>query len=83
MAREKRWPISLDHCFMRVCLDAAIGAPWHATVARPAITNMSDGQLAAAVRIAEAIVADPAELVRFNQRSLSGRRAFKSRSGLL
>ena len=80
MARGQCWPISLDHCFMRVCLDAAIGAPWHETLARPAITNMSDKQLAAAIRIAEAIVADPAQLVRLNERSLSGRRAVKSRS---
>ena len=81
MAREQQWPISFDHCFMRVCLDSAVGVPWHATVARPAILHMSDEQLATAVRTAEAIVVDPDKLVRLNDFSLSGRRALRTRRG--
>ena len=53
MAGAQRWPIRFDHCFMRVCLDAALGTPWTRTVARPAIRNMDDRQLAEAVRVAE------------------------------
>ncbi len=74
MAAAQRWPIHLDHCFMRVCLDAVLGAPWTRAVARPAIHNMDDRQLADAVRVAEAIVASPDTLVALNQRSLAGRR---------
>ena len=74
MAAAERWPIHLDHCFMRVCLDAALGTPWTRTVPRPAIHNMDDRQLAAAVRVAEGVVAAPDTLVRLNRRSLAGRR---------
>lgn len=74
MAAAQRWPIHLDHCFMRVCLDAALGAPWTRSVARPAVHNMDDRQLAAAVRVAEGIVAAPDTLVPLNRRSLAGRR---------
>ena len=73
MAAAQRWPIHLDHCFMRVCLDAALGAPWTRAVARPAIHHMDDRQLAAAVRVAEGIVAAPDTLVPLNRRSLAGR----------
>ena len=74
MAAAQRWPIHLDHCFMRVCLDAALGAPWTRTVARPAIRNMDDRQLAEAVRTAEGIAASPETLTVLNQRSLAGRK---------
>ncbi|MGI4951096.1 MAG: hypothetical protein ACRYGM_04770, partial [Janthinobacterium lividum] len=29
MAAAEGWPICRDHCFMRVCLDNAMGRPWH------------------------------------------------------
>ena len=75
MASEHGWPIHLDHCFMRVCLDAALGSPWTAAVARPAMRHMSDEELAAAVRVAEGIAARPDTLTALNARSLEGRRA--------
>ena len=73
MAAAQRWPIHLDHCFMRVCLDAALGSPWTRAVARPAIRNMDDRQLAAALRVAEDIAARPEALVPLNDSSLAGR----------
>jgi len=75
MAAEHRWPIRLDHCFMRVCLDAAVGAPWSDRVKRPAVRHLSDDQIAAAVGIAEAIVGRPETLAALNERSLRDRRA--------
>ena len=75
MAAEHGWPIHLDHCFMRVCLDAALGAPWTATVRAPAMRHMTDAQLAAAVRIAERVAARPDRLPALNAASLDGRRA--------
>jgi hypothetical protein len=74
MAAEHRWPIRLDHCFMRVCLDEALGAPWPQVVRRPAIHTMKVEQLAAAVRVAEALVRRPDRLAALNERSLQGRR---------
>ena len=74
MAAEHRWPIRLDHCFMRVCLDEALGAPWPDVVRRPALRHMNHDQLAAAVRVAEGIVQRPETLGALNERSLQGRR---------
>ena len=79
MAAGQRWPIHLDHCFMRVCLDAAFGAPWTATVTPPAVRHMTDAQLAAAVGIAEGVVARPGTLPGLNAASLEGRRAARRR----
>jgi hypothetical protein len=70
MAAAHRWPIRLDHCFMRVCLDDALGARWDTVVRRPAVRHLTDAQLGRAVMTAERIVADPALLRPLNQTSL-------------
>jgi hypothetical protein len=74
MAERERWPIRLDHCFMRVCLDVAIGDRWDRIVARPAIRNLTDTQLARAVATAERIMAEPNLLPGLNETSLRMRR---------
>ncbi len=79
MAAGENWSIRFDHCFMRVCLDDAMGRPWTEVVGRPAIAKMSDAQLAAAVRSAEAIVEHPDTLPVLNDRSLERRRAARCR----
>lgn len=73
MAAPCRWPIRNDHCFMRVCLDAALGAPWHTVIQRPAIRHLTLVQLAAAIAIAEAVIATPEILVDLNRQSLRWR----------
>ena len=73
MAVAEGWPIRLDHCFMRVCLDAAIGRPWHEAVRRPAIRHLTEAQLAAAVAVAERIRAEPGLLPGLNRQSLRWR----------
>ncbi len=78
MAAGENWPIRFDHCFMRVCLDDAMGRPWTEVLRRPAIATMSDAQLAAAIRTAESIVERPETLPVLNERSLDGRRAARS-----
>ena len=75
MAAAHRWPIRFDHCFMRVCLDNALGRPWHEAVRRPAIRHLELAQLRAAIAIAEGIAADPATLPPLNAASLAWRRA--------
>jgi hypothetical protein len=71
MAAAQRWPIRLDHCFMRVCLDAAFGRPWHEAVrGRPAVRHMLGAELARAVAVAERIAAAPSILPAMNARSL-------------
>lgn len=73
IARREGWPIQLDHCFMRVCLDIAVGQRWDDVVQRPATRNLTPGQLARAVGTAEAIVRNPASLPGLNDRSLQMR----------
>ncbi len=75
MADAARWPIRFDHCFMRVCLDHAIGQPWHERVRRPALRHLTDEQLRGAVAVAERIAADPAALAALNAQSLAWRRS--------
>lgn len=70
MAREHRWPITLDHCFMRVCLDTSLGARWDTMVRRPAIRHLDLSQLAAAVAQAERVAAEPSLLPTLNRASL-------------
>lgn len=70
MAAARCWPIRLDHCFMRVCLDAALGRRWDLVVRRPAIRHLTRAQLAEAVAVAERIAAEPALLPALNARSL-------------
>ena len=73
MAAAERWPIRLDHCFMRVCLDAAIGRPWHEAVPRPAVRHLSDAQLARAIAVAEQVRDHPDRLAALNRDSLRAR----------
>ncbi len=40
-ARELHWPIRLDHCFKRICLDHAFQAPWHTKIPRPAYRHLT------------------------------------------
>lgn len=73
MADAAGWPIRYDHCFMRVCLDHAVGAAWHSVVPRPAVRHMTDEQLQAAIGWAERIAAEPGLLPGLNQQSLQWR----------
>lgn len=79
MAAHHRWPVRLDHCFMRICLDAVVGGPWHEVIDRPAIRHATPGQLAAAIAVAERMVADPDLLPVLNSASLAGRRRASAR----
>ncbi|MDO9711514.1 hypothetical protein [Paracraurococcus lichenis] len=73
MAVAQRWPIRRDHCFMRVCLDAALGGRWDAAVRRPAIRHLTPAQLQAAVAAAARIAAEPGLLPGLNRQSLAWR----------
>jgi hypothetical protein len=81
MAASCRWPIINDHCFMRVCLDISLGAPWHTCVKRPAIRNLTIPQLKAAIATAEAIAAEPQTLEALNRKSIRWRHEATGRSG--
>lgn len=79
MAVAQGWPICRDHCFMRVCLDNALGRPWYEVVRRPAIRWLGLHQLRAAVGVAEGIVVEPWTLPELNEASLGWRRDARHR----
>ncbi len=78
-ATRPDWPIRLDHCFGRVILDAVCGAPWREVVASPAWRHLTPDRLAMAVRLADAILADEADLGALNRASLALRRGRRTR----
>ena len=73
MAVKKKWPVSQNHCFMRICLDASLGGPWHLVVKRPAVRYLTIAQLQNAIAVAENIVASPALLFALNRASIERR----------
>jgi hypothetical protein len=78
VAVQHRWPITQDHCFMRVCLDTALGAPWHTIVKRPAIRHLSDDELAVAIAVAEGLMHEPETLDGLNQQSIRWRKKIRA-----
>jgi hypothetical protein len=82
MAVFQNWPISVDHCFMRVCLDTALGAPWQSLIPRPAIKHLSDEQLTLAISVAQSLVDNPEKLSALNQQSIRWRRSQERRNNL-
>lgn len=80
MAADPRlgWPIRHDHCFMRVCLDAAVGRRWHEAIRRPATRHAPDAVLARAVALAERVRDAPDRLAALDAASRAMRRAGSS-----
>ena len=78
------WPVSADHCFLRIAYDNAVGARWDTVVTRPAWRHLSLDQLAAAVAILEQVLdkGRPA-LVTLNATSLDHRRRARRSLGEL
>lgn len=74
MARERRWPVTADHCFQRILLDNAFGGVWYDHVAeRPAYAHADPTALARAIALGEAAIAGDVELADLNRHSLDWR----------
>ncbi len=58
LAREQHWPIRLDHCFKRICLDHAFGGVWYHFLPRPAERHLHGPALERAIACAEEIAAE-------------------------
>ena len=56
LARQQGWPIRLDHCFKRICLDHAFGDVWYRHIARPAERHLEGAALMRAIGCAEDLV---------------------------
>ena len=73
LAKERDWPVSEDHCFMRILLDNACGGRWRDFVRAPAYRHASLEVLKRAVVLGEAIAAGDADIWELNARSLRWR----------
>ncbi len=73
LAKERGWPVYLDHCFQRILLDSAVEANWRTVIGSPAYKEASDAQLSKAIELGEAVVAGEADLAQLNHRSLKWR----------
>jgi hypothetical protein len=74
LAKTRGWPVSADHCFMRILLDAVHEARWDRFVqGRPAYKHVDRERLAAAVALGERVVAGDADLWALNEQSLAWR----------
>lgn len=73
---QPKWPVTLDHCFARIILDNTVGEgqeQWDKRLNKPAVKNMSDEQLLAAIELAEKIVTGDVDLVALDMQSLEAR----------
>ena len=74
LAKTRRWPVSADHCFMRILLDAVHDGRWDRVVQeRPAYKHINVERLASAVALAERVAEDEADLWALNAQSLAWR----------
>lgn len=73
VAKERGYPVRLDHCFKRICMDNAVGGFWRDHVPAPFITNADPLQLLTALGIAAGIGHGVANVHALNQRSLQWR----------
>lgn len=73
LAAARGWPVRHDHCFQRILLDNAVGAPWRTKIAPPAYKNASEAELNQAIALGEAAIAGDADLDELNRRSLRWR----------
>ncbi len=64
LAKRHRWPLRLDHCFQRVCLDHAFGDVWYHHVRKPALHNIQPDALKRAVQCAQEIAREGEPLLR-------------------
>lgn len=76
VADAREWPVRADHCFQRIFLDNACGGVWYDHIdGRPAYASAPRDVLDAAIALAEAALAESADLAELNRRSLAWRRA--------
>lgn len=71
------WPVSNDHCFQRIVLDAICGGVWYDHIARPAYKHLSATQAERAVQLCENIISGAADIRALNRQSLIWRGKFK------
>ena len=75
VAKTGDYPVRFNHCFLRIVYDNLFGARWQEVLppGQPAYKQLSPEQLAGAIELGEAVIADPAYCRTLNERSLHWR----------
>ena len=74
LAKTRRWPVSADHCFMRILLDTSHKTRWDNVVTRrPAYKHIGKAQLIAAIALGQQVAAGEVDLWALNAQSLRWR----------
>lgn len=71
---HRDWPVSEDHCFVRIVLDTLCQDVWYKHISTPAYQHLSETQLNKAIVICEDIIKGRVAIDELNQRSLMWRR---------
>lgn len=75
LAKQNHWPLQLDHCFKRVCLDFAFKDVWYRHVRKPAERHIDGDAVERALQCARDIAQQGEPLLRVrNDESLRYRR---------
>ena len=64
LAAEQHWPIRLDHCFKRICLDYAFSDVWYHHLKKPAERHLEGEPLHRALTCAEDLAREGLPLLR-------------------
>lgn len=70
-AANRGWPVTEDHCFARILLDAAVGEPWRRRIRPPAWRNAPVAVLKEALALGEEAASGARDLHELNARSLA------------
>lgn len=82
LARQHRWPLRLDHCFKRVCLDYAFEDVWYHHLRKPAERHLDGDALSRALDCAQSIAVEGEALLRLrNEQSLRYRGKLRQAPG--
>ncbi|MEL6708341.1 MAG: GCN5-related N-acetyltransferase [Pseudomonadota bacterium] len=73
LAKTNDWPVSEDHCFMRILLDNTCGGVWRDFVKAPAYRHAPSEVLERAIALGEAVERGEADVWALNARSLAWR----------
>jgi len=74
-----RWPVTENHCFRRIVMDAVCGGVWQRHISAPAYKNMTIEQLKKALHICECIHNGSMDINMLNAQSLAWRKQQQSR----
>lgn len=73
-SKDSSYPVSADHCFLRIAYDALFPGPWDQYIDKPAWKHLSLSQTEMVQQLLNEMIHDPAACRRLNAESLKKRR---------